>query len=219
MDTLLAIWNSVPEGIQTSLVIIIKIVAIVVPIMLSVAYLTLAERKVIGYIQVRIGPNRVGPRGLLQPIADGLKLLMKEVIVPSKANRFLFLGAPLLALAPALAAWAVIPFDDGMVLADINAGLLYILALTSLSVYGIIIAGWASNSKYALLGALRSAAQVVSYEIAMGFALVCVLMAAGSLNLGDIVRAQEGSLIHWFWFAYVCGLFSLWSGGNQSLAV
>ncbi len=199
MDTLLAIWNSVPEGIQTSLVIIIKIVAIVVPIMLSVAYLTLAERKVIGYIQVRIGPNRVGPRGLLQPIADGLKLLMKEVIVPSKANRFLFLGAPLLALAPALAAWAVIPFDDGMVLADINAGLLYILALTSLSVYGIIIAGWASNSKYALLGALRSAAQVVSYEIAMGFALVCVLMAAGSLNLGEIVRAQEGSLIHWFW--------------------
>ncbi len=199
MDTLLAIWNSIPGDIQTLLVIILKIVVIVVPIMLSVAYLTLAERKVIGYVQVRIGPNRVGPRGLLQPIADGIKLAFKEVIVPSKANRFLFLSAPLLALAPALAAWAVMPFDDGMVLADINAGLLYILALTSLSVYGIIIAGWASNSKYALLGALRSAAQVVAYEIAMGFALVVVLMAAGSLNLGDIVRAQEGSLIHWFW--------------------
>ena len=199
MDILLAIWNSIPEDIQTLLVIILKIVAIVVPIMLSVAYLTLAERKVIGYVQVRIGPNRVGPRGLLQPIADGIKLVFKEVIVPSRANRFLFLVAPLLALAPALAAWAVMPFDDGMVLADINAGLLYILALTSLSVYGIIIAGWASNSKYALLGALRSAAQVVAYEIAMGFALVVVLMAAGSLNLGDIVRAQEGSLIHWFW--------------------
>ncbi len=199
MDTLLAIWNSIPDEWRNLLVIIGEIVLIVVPIMLSVAYLTLAERKVIGYIQVRIGPNRVGPRGLLQPIADGLKLMMKEIIIPTRANRFLFIMAPLLALAPALAAWAVVPFDDGLVLADINAGLLYILALTSLSVYGIIIAGWASNSKYAFLGALRSAAQVVAYEIAMGFALVCVLMAAGSLNLGDIVRAQQGSLLHWFW--------------------
>ncbi len=199
METLLALWDSIPEGWQNLLVIIVKIVAIVVPIMLAVAYLTLAERKVIGYIQVRIGPNRVGPRGLLQPIADGLKLALKEIIIPSRSNRFLFLFAPLLALAPALAAWAVIPFDDGMVLADINAGLLYVLALTSLSVYGIIIAGWASNSKYAFLGAMRSAAQMVAYEIAMGFALVGVLMAAGSLNLGEIVRAQEGSLAHWFW--------------------
>jgi len=179
--------------------ILAKITLIVVPIMLSVAYLTLAERKVIGYIQVRIGPNRVGPRGLLQPIADGLKLLMKEIIVPSNANRFLFIAAPILALAPALAAWAVIPFSDGMVLADIDAGLLYILALTSMGVYGIIIAGWASNSKYAFLGALRSAAQVVSYEIAMGFALVGVLLAAGSLNLGAIVTAQQGGILHWFW--------------------
>ena len=179
--------------------ILAKITLIVVPIMLSVAYLTLAERKVIGYIQVRIGPNRVGPRGLLQPIADGLKLLMKEIIVPTNANRFLFIAAPILALAPALAAWAVIPFDDGMVLADIDAGLLYILALTSMGVYGIIIAGWASNSKYAFLGALRSAAQVVSYEIAMGFALVGVLLAAGSLNLGAIVTAQQGGILHWFW--------------------
>jgi NADH-quinone oxidoreductase subunit H len=194
------------ETLQTSLsgmpeifLILAKITLIVVPIMLSVAYLTLAERKVIGYIQVRIGPNRVGPRGLLQPIADGLKLLMKEIIVPSNANRFLFIAAPILALAPALAAWAVIPFSDGMVLADIDAGLLYILALTSMGVYGIIIAGWASNSKYAFLGALRSAAQVVSYEIAMGFALVGVLLAAGSLNLGAIVTAQQGGILHWFW--------------------
>ena len=199
METLVALWDSIPGAWQNLLVIIAKIVAIVVPIMLAVAYLTLAERKVIGYIQVRIGPNRVGPRGLLQPIADGLKLALKEIIIPARANRFLFLGAPLLALAPALAAWAVIPFDDGMILADINAGLLYVLALTSLSVYGIIIAGWASNSKYAFLGAMRSAAQMVAYEIAMGFALVGVLMAAGSLNLGEIVRAQQGSLLHWFW--------------------
>ena len=194
------------ETLQTSLgaipevfLILAKITLIVVPIMLSVAYLTLAERKVIGYIQVRIGPNRVGPRGLLQPIADGLKLLMKEIIVPTNANRFLFIAAPILALAPALAAWAVIPFSDGMVLADIDAGLLYILALTSMGVYGIIIAGWASNSKYAFLGALRSAAQVVSYEIAMGFALVGVLLAAGSLNLSTVVTAQEGGILNWFW--------------------
>jgi NADH-quinone oxidoreductase subunit H len=148
---------------------------------------------------VRVGPNRVGPRGLLQPIADAIKLLVKEVIVPANANRALFLSAPVLSIAPALAAWAVIPFADGLVLADINAGLLYILALTSLSVYGVIVAGWASNSKYALLGAMRSAAQIVAYEIAMGFALVGVLMISGSLNLGEIVRAQSGSPLHWFW--------------------
>ena len=176
-----------------------KIIIIVVPIMLSVAYLTLAERKVIGYIQVRIGPNRVGPKGLFQPIADGLKLMMKEIIIPAGANKVLFLMAPVIALSSALAAWAVVPFDDGMVLADVNAGLLYILAMTSLGVYGVIIAGWASNSKYALIGAMRSAAQIVAYEIAMGFALVGVLMAAGSLNLGDIVRAQSGNALTWFW--------------------
>lgn len=195
IDALLTLWNEIPELLQ----IIIKIVAIVVPIMLSVAYLTLAERKVIGYIQVRIGPNRVGPRGLLQPIADGLKLALKEIIIPTNANRFLFVLAPIFTLAPALAAWAVLPFDDNMVLADINAGLLYVLALTAVGVYGIIIAGWASNSKYAFLGALRSSAQVVSYAIAMGFALVVVVMAAGSLNLREIVHAQDGSFIHWFW--------------------
>ena len=187
------------DGFLIVALIIAKIIIIVVPIMLSVAYLTLAERKVIGYIQARIGPNRVGPYGLLQPIADGLKLMLKEIIIPDGANKILFLMAPIIALSSALAAWAVVPFDDGMVLADINAGLLYILAMTSLGVYGVIIAGWASNSKYALLGAMRSAAQIVAYEIAMGFALVGVLMASGSLNLGDIVRAQAGNAFTWFW--------------------
>lgn len=175
------------------------IILMVVPLMLSVAYLTYAERKIIGYMQVRIGPNRVGPRGWLQPIADAVKLMFKEIIIPTNANAFLFIIAPILAIAPALAAWAVIPFMSGWVLADINAGLLYILAMTSIGVYGIIIAGWASNSKYAFLGALRSAAQIVSYEIAMGFALVGVLMAAGSLNLSQIIQAQNGGIFHWFW--------------------
>jgi len=176
-----------------------KILLIVAILMLAVAYLTLAERKIIGYIQMRIGPNRVGPRGLLQPIADGLKLLLKEIILPTRSNLYLFVLAPVLAIGPALAAWAVIPFDAGMVLADINAGLLYVLAITSMGVYGIVIAGWASNSRYAFLGAMRSAAQVVSYEIAMGFALVGVLIAAGSLNLSEIVMGQQGGIFYWYW--------------------
>ena len=167
------------------------VVAIVVPLFLAVAYLTLWERKLIGWIQIRIGPNRVGPRGLLQPIADGVKLLFKEIIVPTNASAALFVVAPVMMLVPAVAAWAVIPFAPELVLADINAGLLYIMALTSFGVYGVIIAGWASNSKYAFLGAMRSAAQMVSYELAMGFALVVVLMVSGSLNLSDIV-AQQG---------------------------
>ncbi len=166
------------------------IVAIVVPLLLCVAYLTLWERKLIGWIQIRIGPNRVGPAGLLQPVADGVKLLLKEIILPANANKGLFLLAPVLMLTPALAAWAVIPFAPEVVLADINAGLLYIMALSSMGVYGVIVAGWASNSKYAFLGAMRSAAQMVSYELPMGFALVVVLMVSGSLNLSDIVNAQ-----------------------------
>jgi NADH-quinone oxidoreductase subunit H len=176
-----------------------KIVAIVLPLMLCVAYLTLAERRVIGFMQVRIGPNRVGYFGLLQPVADGLKLLMKEIIIPAASNKTLFLLGPVLAIAPAFAAWAVVPFDLNLILADIDAGLLYILAMTSVAVYGVIIAGWASNSKYAFLGSLRSAAQIVSYEIAMGFALVGVLMSAGSLNLGKIVLAQSGGFWQWYW--------------------
>ncbi|MEO6146356.1 MAG: NADH-quinone oxidoreductase subunit NuoH [Sulfuriferula sp.] len=176
-----------------------KIIAIVGPLMIAVAYLTYAERKVIGYMQVRIGPNRVGFKGLLQPIADGLKLMMKEIIIPSGSNKFLFVLAPVLTIAPALAAWAVIPFTPELVLANVDAGLLYIMAITSMGVYGVIIAGWASNSKYAFLGSLRSAAQIVSYEIAMGFALVGVLMASQSLNLIDIVKGQAGGMFSWYW--------------------
>jgi len=175
--------------------------------MLGVAYLTLWERKVIGWMQIRIGPNRTTffgipwLGGLAQPIADGLKLLVKEIIVPTGASKFLFVLAPVMAITPALAAWAVIPFSPELLLTDIDAGLLYVMAITSMGVYGIIIAGWASNSKYAFIGALRSAAQMVSYELAMGFALVCVLMASQSLNLGEIVRMQEGGwgLFNWFW--------------------
>ena len=170
---------------------LLLIVSVVAPLLIGVAYLTLWERKLIGWMQIRIGPNRVGPLGLLQPIADGLKLFVKEIIVPTGANRVLFIVAPITALAPALAAWAVIPFAPEVVLADINAGLLYLLAMTSLGIYGVIVAGWASNSKYAFLGAMRSAAQIVAYEIAMGFALVVVLMVSGSLNLSDIVNAQN----------------------------
>jgi len=176
---------------------VLKILVLVVPITLCVAFLTLWERKVIGWMQVRIGPNRVG-KGWLQPFADVLKLIFKEIVVPTGANKVLFYVAPILALAPALAAWAVVPFDPTLVLADINAGLLYLLAMTSIGVYGIILAGWASNSKYAFLGCLRSAAQIVSYEIAMGFALVGVLMAANSLNLKEIVMAQQGGLHQWY---------------------
>ncbi|HEY6281641.1 MAG TPA: NADH-quinone oxidoreductase subunit NuoH [Burkholderiales bacterium] len=182
------------------------IIAIVVPLLLGVAYLTLAERKVIGYMQVRLGPNRVTFFGIpwlggwAQPIADALKLLTKEIIIPSGANRFLFVLAPVLSIMPALAAWAVVPFQPELVLANVDAGLLYIMAITSMGVYGVIIAGWASNSKYAFIGAMRSAAQIVSYEIAMGFALVGVLMAAHSLNLVEIVKAQQGSagFLNWF---------------------
>ena len=177
------------------------IVLIITPLMLCVAYLTLLERKIIGSMQVRIGPNRVGPMGLLQPIADGVKLLFKEVIRPTGANAWLYYLGPILVLTPAMGAWAVVPFAPEVVLSDINAGLLYVMAITSMGVYGVIIAGWASNSKDAFLGAMRSAAQIVSYEIAMGFALVGVLMAAQSLNLTEIVAGQKGNwgLANWYW--------------------
>jgi NADH-quinone oxidoreductase subunit H len=187
------------ETLLTIIIILLKIVAILAPLLTAVAYLTFAERKIIGYMQIRLGPNRVGPKGWLQPIADAMKLMFKEIIIPTQADRFLFLLAPVVAFGPALAAWAVIPFGNEMMLSHLDAGILYLLALTSMGVYGVIIAGWASNSKYAFLGAMRSAAQIVSYEIAMGFALVGVLMAAGSLNLNQVVLAQQGSILHWFW--------------------
>jgi NADH-quinone oxidoreductase subunit H len=198
IDALTNLWLSLPEGLQFTAYTLLKVVIILVPLFIVVAYYTLAERKVIGYMQIRKGPNRVGPKGLFQPFADMFKLMFKEIIIPTKSNRYLFIIAPIITFAPSMAAWAVMPFTDTLVFADINAGLLYILAMTSLGVYGVIIAGWASNSKYALLGAMRSAAQIVAYEIAMGFALVGVLMAGGSLNLGDIVESQAGGIYHWF---------------------
>jgi NADH-quinone oxidoreductase subunit H len=174
------------------------ILLIVVPLLIAVAYFTLLERKVAALMQDRVGPNRVGPLGLLQPIADGIKLFMKELIIPSKSCHFLFILAPPLTLITALAAWAVIPFTPELVLADVNAGVLYLFAMTSMGIYGVIIAGWASNSKYAMYSAMRSVAQVVSYELAMGFALVGVVMAAGSLNVREIVLHQSGGIWHWY---------------------
>ncbi|MBP9218582.1 MAG: NADH-quinone oxidoreductase subunit NuoH [Sterolibacterium sp.] len=176
---------------------LIKIIGVLVPLLLAVAYMTYAERKILAYMHVRIGPNRIGPVGLLQPFADALKMIFKEVILPTKANKTLFIVGPIMAFAPALAIWAAVPFSDGYVLANMDAGVLYILAISSVGVYGAVIAGWSSNSKYAFLGAMRMAAQMVSYEIAMGFALVCVLMISASLNLTDIVHAQgKGMLAH-----------------------
>ena len=192
---------------------VIKILIIVLPLLIAVAYLTYAERKVIGYIQGRIGPNRVGFRGLLQPFADLLKMLRKEIVIPHLSNKYLFRFAPAFALVPALVGWAVVPFDLGLVLANINAGVLFLFTLSSLGVYGILIAGWASNSKYAMLGAMRSAAQTISYEIAMGFCFVGVLLAANTMNLTDIVLSQRGGLVHW-WFIPLLPLFmACWIAG------
>ena len=179
--------------------ILIDIIMVVLPLFLIVAYTTYSERKIIGFMQSRLGPTRVGPFGLLQPIADVIKLLTKEVIIPSNASKGLFLTAPIIMLVPSLLVWSVIPLSEYFVIANINAGLLFILALTSLSVYGVILAGWASNSKYAFLGSMRSAAQIIAYEIAMGFALVGVLMAAGSLNLQEIILSQRGGIFNWYW--------------------
>ncbi|MEC9206041.1 MAG: NADH-quinone oxidoreductase subunit NuoH [Pseudomonadota bacterium] len=179
--------------------ILTDILLIVIPLFLIVAYVTYSERKIIGFMQSRLGPSRVGPSGILQPIADVIKLISKEIIIPSSANKTLFVTAPMIMLVPSLMVWSVIPFSEKFVLANINAGILFVLALTSLSVYGIIIAGWASNSKYAFLGSMRSAAQIIAYEIAMGFALVGVLMLSGSLNLQEIIIAQKGSILNWYW--------------------
>jgi NADH-quinone oxidoreductase subunit H len=199
-NTIPALWTELPAIVQSTVWIIVVTICLII----SVAYLTLWERKVIGWMQLRRGPNRVRLFGLFpgagQPFADVFKLLMKEIIVPASANKLLFRLAPAIALVPAFATWAVIPLSPDLTIAKVDAGLLYVLSLTSAGVYGVILAGWAANSKYAFLGAMRSAAQIVAYEIAMGFALVGVLMAAGSLNLGTIVRAQHGGLVAWNWF-------------------
>lgn len=200
-DLLLILW------------IVVKILVIAIPLILTVAYLTYAERKIIGYMQGRIGPNRVGPGGLLQPIADVVKMFCKEIIIPSASNRYLFILAPILSIAPALAAWAVIPFQQGMALANINAGVLYLYAMSSLGVYGILIAGWSANSKYSFFGAMRSAAQTISYEIAMGFAFVGVLLAGDSLNLQEIVLKQQGGIWHWFWLPLLPLFVTYWICG------
>jgi NADH-quinone oxidoreductase subunit H len=200
LETLATTWLSLPDYARST----VWILVITVGLIICVALLTLWERKIIGWMQLRRGPNRVRLFGLLpgvgQPFADVLKLLMKEVIIPTNSNKFLFRLAPIIALVPAFAAWAVIPLSPTVVVSKADAGLLYLLSLTSMGVYGVIIAGWAANSKYAFLGAMRSAAQMVAYEIAMGFALVGVLMATGSMNLGNIVRTQEGGLLSWNWF-------------------
>jgi NADH-quinone oxidoreductase subunit H len=204
LDGIASWWAALDAAVQGAIQSTGWILVVTVALILSVAFTTLWERKVIGWMQLRKGPNRVGSifgfaPGLLQPFADVIKLLVKEIVVPSAANRVLFRIAPMITLIPAFAIWAVVPLDPNLVIADINAGLLYVLALTSVGVYGVILAGWASNSKYAFLGAMRSAAQIVAYEIAMGFALVGVIMAAGSLNLGDIVLAQQGGFLAWNW--------------------
>ncbi|MBU6508639.1 MAG: NADH-quinone oxidoreductase subunit NuoH [Gammaproteobacteria bacterium] len=198
LHTLLGYWNTLPPDLQLTIRSIVFIIILIVCLVLAVAYMTYAERRIIGFMQVRMGPNRVGWWGLLQPFADVLKLVFKEVVLPTNADHFLFIVAPIISITTALVAWAVIPFSNGVILSNANAGLLYLLAVSSFGVYGIILSGWASNSRYAFLGAMRSAAQMVAYEIAMGFALVGVLLAGGSLNLNTIVLGQSGNIGHWY---------------------
>lgn len=200
----LLIWNTY---LWPLLEVVIKIVLVTVPLLVGVAYLTYAERKVIAAMQMRKGPNVVGPFGLLQPMADGLKLFLKETVVPSQANAVVFLLAPMITFMLALLGWAVIPITSDFVIADINVGVLYLFAISSLGVYGIIMSGWASNSKYAFLGAIRSAAQMVSYEVSIGFVIVTVLLIVGSLNLGEVVRSQEGGLMNWHAFSFLLPMF------------
>lgn len=194
-------------------IILIKVLAIIVGLIVVVLYLTYFERKVIGFMHVRVGPHRVGPRGLFQPFADTLKLLTKEIIVPTASNRYLFIVAPTISFCTSLIGWAVIPFGDGISLTNINAGVLYTFAISSLGVYGIMIAGWASNSKYAMFGSLRAAAQSISYEIAMGFALIGVMIAAGSLNFPTIVHAQNGGVWHWYFLPLLPLFIVFWVSG------
>jgi len=200
MDSLLTSFSAfMASPIGQGILILVYILCIVLPLLLCVAYLTYAERKVIAKVQLRKGPNVVGPLGLLQPIADGIKLVAKETIIPTGANRVVFLVAPMITFSLAMVAWAVIPFTATAVLSDINVGVLYLFAISSLGVYGIIMAGWASNSKYPFLGGLRSAAQMVSYEVSIGFVIITVLLCAGSLNLNTIVERQGGGFWHWYW--------------------
>ncbi|OGT38771.1 MAG: NADH-quinone oxidoreductase subunit H [Gammaproteobacteria bacterium RIFCSPHIGHO2_12_FULL_37_14] len=201
------------ENIYIIAIIFAKAILIIIGLVILVLLLTYLERKVIGYMHVRIGPNRIGPRGWLQPVADTIKLITKEIIIPTASNKFLFVLAPAISFGTALISWAVIPFDQGVVIANVNAGILYVLAISSLGVYGIMIAGWASNSKYSLFGALRAAAQSISYEIAMGFALIGVMMAAGSLNFQTVVNAQQGGFWHWYWLPLLPLFIVYWISG------
>jgi NADH-quinone oxidoreductase subunit H len=189
-----------PPPVVTVIWLVICTVAVLLPVIIYMAFLTLAERRVLGYMHARIGANRVGPQGLLQPFADLIKLVLKEIVIPTSSSKYLFLLAPLLSMIPALAAWAVMPLWPGFAMSNINAGVLYLLALSSAGVYGVILAGWATNSKYAFLGAMRAAAQMVAYEIAMGFAVVGVIMASASLNLGEIIEHQRGGALSFYWF-------------------